>query len=307
MKKEIKYIQHSEINRQSWDYCIDQAINSIVYAYSWYLDVVSPNWDALVLGNYEAVMPLTQKKKITFQYLCQPFFTQQLGVFYSNLEFMNITNSFLEAIPEKYKLVEINLNTFIIASHPDYTITSNITCHLNLNKPYQELRNNFSTQILRNIKNAQRSNLTIEYTNDVETIITLFRDNKGKTIRSMNASSYQTLLKLTQVLKQKSLLKCISVKNIKAKTIAGGIFIVFNNIIIFLFSGSNDEAKKCGAMSFLFDSLIKDYAEKNMLLDFEGSNDTNLLRFYKGFGAEEINYSSVRKNTLPKLIRWMKD
>jgi hypothetical protein len=61
--KLITYLKHTEIDKYKWDACITRASNSLVYAYSWFLDVVSPNWDALILDDYTAVMPITHRKK----------------------------------------------------------------------------------------------------------------------------------------------------------------------------------------------------------------------------------------------------
>jgi len=61
---------------------MEQSVNSMVYGYSWYLTNVSPGWEGLVLDDYLAVMPLTCHRKYFIYYLSQPFFTQQLGVFF---------------------------------------------------------------------------------------------------------------------------------------------------------------------------------------------------------------------------------
>lgn len=304
--KVIKYITHAEINKQAWDNCVDNAINQMVYAYSWYLDVVSPNWDALILGNYEAIMPLPQRKRFTLSYLAQPFFTQQLGVFYANLEHMHATNDFLQAIPIKFKLIELNLNTYNIPSQATFSIKQNITCHLELSKSYEELKSNYSEQTIRNIKKANKSNLTVDDEISSETIIDLFKSNKGKSIKGFKNKTYQLLLDLTKVLIKNNALVCIGIKNSVANYIAGAIFIKFNDYAIFLFSGANNEAKACGAMSLLIDNFIKNNASTNMLLDFEGSNNNNLSRFYQGFGSKQVHYYGVRKNNLPKIIRWVK-
>ena len=59
-------------------------------------------------------------------------------------------------------------------------------------------------------------------------------------------------------------------------------------------------------MSFLIDSFIKNHSGENKVLDFEGSMDNNLARFYKSFGSEEIVYLQILKNKLPFFIRWLK-
>ena len=304
--KLIKYIPHKEINKEAWDHCIDNAVNQMVYAYSWFLDVVSPDWDALVLGNYEAVMPLPNRKRFTFSYLAQPSFTQQLGVFYTNLQHMHATNDFLAAIPDKFKLVEINLNTYNIPSNPSFTIASNVTCHLELSKNYQELTKNYTQQILRNLKKAEKNNLSVHSDISVQNIIDLFKSTKGKTIKNFKTATYNLLLNITKTLFDNKAIACLGVKNNSGTYIAGAVFIKFYDNAIFLFSGANTEAKASGAMSLLIDSFIKTNAQSKYLLDFEGSNNKKLARFYLGFGAKQVNYYSVRKNNLPLIIRWVK-
>ena len=82
---QIKYLQHKEIDKSKWDACISRAPNGLIYPYSFYLDAMAKHWDALVLKDYEAVMPLTWNRKYGFYYLYQPAFTASLGVFGKNL------------------------------------------------------------------------------------------------------------------------------------------------------------------------------------------------------------------------------
>jgi hypothetical protein len=305
--KIIKYIPHKEINKQAWDNCVENAVNQIIYVYSWFLDVVSPNWDALVLGNYEAIMPLPQQKRFTLSYLAQPLFTQQLGVFYSELAHMNVTNDFLNAIPEKFKLIELNLNTYNIPANNLFQNKLNITCHLELNKPFIDIEKNYSAQIIRNIKKANKSNLAIDSEIKPQIIIDLFKNNRGKTIRKLKNKSYELLNTLCKSLENKQAITYLGVKNKLGIYIAGAIFIKYNDIAIFLFSGANAEAKTCGAMSLLINDFIKNNANSKYLLDFEGSNDLNLTRFYMGFGSKQVNYYAIKKNNLPRIIRWVKN
>ena len=90
----IQYVPYQHIDKRKWDACIDNAGNGLIYGCSFYLDAMAKHWDALVLGDYEAVMPLTWNKKYGIHYLYQPFFTSSLGLFGKNIS-GDLLNAFL--------------------------------------------------------------------------------------------------------------------------------------------------------------------------------------------------------------------
>ena len=77
---------------------------------------------------------------------------------------------------------------------------------------------------------------------------------------------------------------------------AAAFFLKNNNRLIFLFSGADESARENRAMTLLLDSVIREYASSRTVFDFEGSNDVNLARFYRGFGAKKISYPGLRIN-----------
>ena len=105
----IKYVTYQYIDKKKWDACITAAGNGLVYAQSVYLDAMAEHWDALVMDEYEAVMPLTWNKKYGIAYLYQPFFTACLGVFGNNIS-AEVVNNFLQQIPAKFRYWDIYLN-----------------------------------------------------------------------------------------------------------------------------------------------------------------------------------------------------
>jgi len=295
----IRHLTYEEIDKQRWDECISNSVNGIIYAYSWYLDIVCPSWEALVENDYERVFPLTGRKKSGINYLYQPCFSQQLGVFSKNILSEAIIENFINAIPPKYKFVEINLNTFNKLNPAKYKLSQNLTHELDLIASYQTIYHHYSENTKRNIKLANNSALTFSSLTNAEEIINLFRQNKGKEIQTLKEKDYVSLKKLVSICLYKNIAHVKGVKTKDGKLCAGAIFIESNRKVIFLFSATNIEAKANGAMSFLIDNFIKENSQRNLTLDFEGSNNLNLARFYKSFGAKECIYFQYKKNVLP--------
>ncbi len=301
----IRHLQHSEIDKTKWDECVNISPGKLVYAYSWYLDIVSPGWEALVLDDYLAVMPLTCRKKYGLNYLYQPPFTQQLGVFGPKLN-ERIIQHFLDQVPILYKLVEINLNIANSGDLRGYETSGWLTHHLSLNKKHEELMQTYSTNHKRNLRKAVNSGYETEKNTRMEEIIRLFRSGKGKEADSLKRKDYKVLIALAEACIKKNKAERIGVRNKEGILLAGALFIVSDGKAIFLFSGTSPAARNTGALHFLIDSFIREYSGSDLTLDFEGSNDKELARFYKGFGASEFVYLHLRRNDLPAMIRWLK-
>ena len=61
----MKYIKRECIDVNKWDACIKDS-STLMYAFSWYLDELCPNWDALIVekeGRYVACFPVPWKRK----------------------------------------------------------------------------------------------------------------------------------------------------------------------------------------------------------------------------------------------------
>src|SRR5579863_4442036 len=135
---EIRYLTHDQIDPAKWDACISASPNGLIYAQSFYLDAMASHWDALILNEYETIMPLTWNKKYGISYLYQPAFTASLGIFGKNLT-ESLVENFIHAIPRKFKIVEIALNAGnIFNSSSGFSILHN-NYTLSLKKEYASL------------------------------------------------------------------------------------------------------------------------------------------------------------------------
>lgn len=299
----IQYLTHEQIDKTKWDNCIHTADNGLIYAYSFYLDAMSKQWDALVLNDYEAVMPLTWNKKYGIRYLYQPFLTAQLGFFGKNITGEQL-NEFTQAIPSSFKFIDISLNSGNASGIPVGHSTDRSNYVLKLDRPYEDLYQNYRENIQRNIKKALQLGCTVEKNFDAEKVINLaVRQMKSQGQEA--TENIERFRKLYQYLhgRQMATTYGISLKN---ELLASCIFFFSHNRSYYILVGNNPNGKTIGASHTLIDAFIKDYAEKNIILDFEGSDIPNLAFFYSSFGAQHETYPALKINRLPFYLKWIK-
>jgi len=282
---QIKHLQHKDIDYARWDECITQSHNQLTYAYSWYLDIVSPNWEALVTENYEFIMPLPIKRKYGIPYLVQPIFVQQLGVFSKHAIPKQIIELFIKQI--RIFSYELNLNDknyhIDAVEYPNYI--------LDLNKPYAQIASHYSKNTIRNIEKATKANLTIQTELPVNEFISFYHA-EDKNYQSSHKSIAEKLLKKGIAENKITLYGVLSVKN---KLIATLCILDSNDKITYLLPISSNEGKSSSAMFFLIDFIIRKEANKPVKLDFEGSSIEGIARFYKGFGAINQPYYILKQ------------
>ncbi len=300
----IRYLKHNEIDFEKWDRCIDNAINGIIYGYSWYLNITSNYWDALIKGDYDSVMPLPCRKKMGINYIYQPAFVQQLGVFSTEPIKTSFLEEFIEAIPGKFKYVDYNLNeNNYLPPAKQYKTITNQTFKLSLAEPYSVIKKNYSTNNKRNIKKAEKNNLFFTRASNPESIIELFKNNRGRQLNTISRADYKNLKHIAYSSLYKGLADIHSAYSETNTLCAGMIMVRSHKRIIFLFSATNDEARKTGAMNKLIDDFIYKNSKKSYILDFEGSNHPGTAYFYKSFGSKKTTYQSLIINRMPFLLK----
>ena len=293
----IRHLDHSAIDTKKWDATIAECGN--IYAFSWYLDVVHPCWEALVEDDYQAVMPLTGGKKFGIKYLYQPYFVQQLGVFSKTPLSPEKTAEFLQAIPSKYRFAEFRLNESNTLSDNFQGIEYHRNVLLDLNQDYEAIHANYHTNTKRNLAKAEGNNLQLVDTVIPYHVVALFTDNRGALLDKWGDAEYARLTALTNVaVKRKSAFILGVTEKGVGQLLCAAIFMKTDRRITFLFSGLNEEGKQRQAMTYLLDQVIQRYANQSITFDFEGSDDENLARFYLGFGGTETKYPSYTFNRL---------
>ena len=287
----IHYIEHKDIDFKKWDSCVSNSLNRLIYGFSWYLDVVCDDWDALVYNDYEAVFPLPKRKKWGVEYIYQPFFCQQLGVF-SKMEVE--IEFFLNCIPKKFKYLELNVgssNSFVIQENSNYELAI-----------VKTVESQFSKNTSRNISKAKASNLSLVSNVSPEQHISLFNTNLSKL--GITHKELDVYIRLCYILITNNTGKIYAVLDEFNNLVASSLIAIDGQRIYYLNGAANQEGRKVGASHWMVSEIMKNYPGK--IFDFEGSNIDGVARFYEGFGAKKTSYPTIKINRLPIYLKWIK-
>jgi hypothetical protein len=303
MRKEaqIKYLTRTQIRDELWNGCIDKAGNGLIYGYSFYLDHMADNWDALVLNNYEAVMPLPWRKKWSVYYLYQPFLTAQLGVFGNEID-SELLAAFLFVIPKKFEYWDFSLNhqnLFALSNFPLFERSNYI---LPLTTSYETLYKSYRENIRRNCRKTKEYGCTVTINVSITSVIALTKLQDANT----SDRDFENFEKLYHLLKGKGIAKTYGILSKTGDLLASCVFVFSHNRAYYILVGNHPNGRTLGASHAMIDAFIKDHAGQNLILDFEGSDVRNLAFFYSSFGAAEEKYAAIKLNRLPWWAAWMK-
>ncbi|RYY22519.1 MAG: GNAT family N-acetyltransferase [Chitinophagaceae bacterium] len=291
----IRYVKRKELDSSAWDDCIDRSANSLIYAYTFYLDTMSDQWDALIMGDYEYVMPVTWRQKFGYRYLYPPPFTQQGGIFSAKAITTKIIDEFLQSARQQFSYGDIFLNYACGGAE----LSPHCNLVLPLSPAYEQLRGNYKKDLSNNLRAAAKHSFRFAATNDFNTVLRLFKMRYASKIGSISSDGYSRFARLLTHKELRGLCLARTVTSYDNDLLATALLLVSGNRMYLLHSYVSDRGRSMKANHFLLDRLIHEFAGSDMLLDFEGSDIPGIASYYMNFGATSQPYYFYSFNHLP--------
>lgn len=296
----IRWAKRSEIDDALWNQTIAQSPHSLPYAYTWYLDAVSKSWSAIIAGNYEAVLPLPYLSKLGIKYLYQPYYCQQLGVFFNTSWNTDLAEQMVQLAVQKFPLTHYQLHAECAPLKDTFTLSERKNLLLPLSSPFPELKKNFSENHSRNINKAAKAGLVFVPDNAATDFENFYLTNIDRQKENFTPKHEAHFKKLCRALLNHNMAQFAAVKNNAGEWLSAVLLIHHINRKIALINCSTAEGKKKGAAHFLFSQLLFQYAGQDKWFDFEGSSISSIARFYEGFGAQPETYYLLKQHLLQR-------
>ena len=287
----IHHIRHRELDRRRWDDCLAQAGFGLPYAYSWYLDVVAPGWDALVLGDYEAVFPLPWNRRLFgFRQVYQPYFAQQLGLFGRSLPDRALLETFIRALPPSFRRVKVCLNeqnAALLPPEAGWEVKTNYL--LPLSPDYGSLFAGYSKSLRKRVRRAREEHALVEDPLSPVELTALYRAHQGQKL-SLKEADYARVARLMQAAIDRGHGRIWGATDAAGELRVAVFFLESHGRLINLFGSSDERGRELHSMHFLLDALIERHAGSELIFDFEGSSIPSIASFFASFGSEARSY-----------------
>ncbi|AZQ64900.1 hypothetical protein EI427_21990 [Flammeovirga pectinis] len=311
MKEELQLLKRTQIDTSLWDRCIEDSVQSVVFAFSWYLDITSPNWWAVVLKKNEGylwVMPLPVLKRQGFNFIKMPLFTHELGYF-------SVLKNAADYTPIALKLVKKKIPYCI-----DYTFNSKNTVAttfyvediaLSLNNAWENIYAQFSKDKKMNIKRGiKRNNEKIELS-EIDTFLDLFEKHTAKRIGDIDINYIKD--QLQQLYKALAKHNAISIfattDNNTHESVS--IFIKHKNHFQYLLNTATEASRSKNSRNYILSEFIKSNLNQDTTLHFGtyvnlSDLDTHykkqLRPYFEGFTKDRVLLPVLKWNNLPWYI-----
>lgn len=298
----IRHLRHGDIDKAAWDAMLVRCANRLWYAQSWVLDRMSPGWEALVDEATGALMPLTHRRKAGIDYLFQPLGLQQLGVF-SPQPGAEAHDRFLEAIPERFRYIDIALNEAMQGLEQRDGVSAFINQLIQLDAPAEVLRERYDQGHRRNLRRTSVD--LVPGAVGPEAFEALFRATTGRRFGPSAVKGLHAFIRTVADGIDRG--QCALEGRYQGDELVAAICTAsWEGRIILLKSAATERGQAARAMFHFYDALIARHAGHGSLLDLAGSMTPGVARFNAGFGARATTYFRLRRNRLPLPLRWIK-
>lgn len=298
----IVYLKNHEIDREQWDNCIRNSGVAKPYPYSWFLDIISPGWEALVDDEYDSVFPVPSKKIFNIQYISTPAFLQQLGAFSPDKPAGSAIYEFLNYLPDFYKYIDLNIGQKI--EHDSLKVTERFNYVMDLSKSYDSIYNNFTPECRRKVDSAGKKQIRLAEDIKPDEIIDLFLLSKTSPLKGIKPYDYQKLKNLMDFCLVNKKGKILGMRDGRKRLIYGLFFIQVPGSLTIIFDAHTTQSREKRIGYFLINELIKKHSSSKTILDFAGTITPETLPFVESFGTKKVPYYRIYRKRL-FLPGWM--
>ena len=288
-------ISNVQLDKQRWDQRVLAAQpEGFFFMLSWYLDAVAPAWEGYVLGDYEGIYPIVAQQKLGVSYTHMPFLTRSFVPIGFNEQQVAVLAQYLSSRFSYLQLAGVLLDSPYVEQIRRHQVLDLRTFSLS----------QCSENHRRQYKKATQQGFELETSVNPEGLIALFRRVKGAEFTHLKDADYSILARLMEEANRRGVLRQFSLRE-KGELVGAAAYLEVSGQVLYLKGAITPEAMKVGGMVYLHVEAMKALSASCTRIDFGGSNAKGLGDFNRKFGARDVEYLLLIKNSLAKPLAWL--
>ena len=297
MQPAINLCNSQSIDPEKWNNCIAKNVNGLIYSQYQYLSYLTNHWSAIIIGDYEALLPLPWNSKWGIRYYQAIPFIQQLGLI------GGVDNSQIPQIIDlikgyaKYGDLFFNFSNTDLANAAPTMAKTNLV--LDLNQDYYSIAKNYKKDLSHNLEKANKHHPIYQANTHFSKTLEIYQQQYGNRFNWVSPSDFQ---KLAQVLAfYSSTDQCLVRELIDQTTeelLSSAILLKDDKRLYLLINAITTSGRQQSANHLLIDQIIHEFSESDLLLDFEGSEIPGVTDFYMNYKPIEQPYFHFHHNSL---------
>lgn len=296
----IRRLQYHEIDFEKYQRCIENSEQKKYSGEKIFLDnTAQKNWELLVYGDYEAVMPIPFVKKWGLKIVVHPKLTQQLGVF-SYQDSSDLNEMFLSFFRKEYRIWYYAFNEF----NQFKTALSKRKNFILYPSSYEEIQQKYSPKRKRKL----RLNPGVKEFSEIKEGIgfleakTFIKKHIKGVKKAQEIDEYVSILQFFYdqnrldfygFYYKKVLVNLVAIYQEKYTAVLLGTY-------------NNQQFIKLNGASCLVDFAIMKNIEQK-IFDFEGGDLPHLDEYFRGFRALQKTYPVIRNSKIKLLLNIFKN
>ncbi len=296
MKYPIHIFPAHVINQQQWDACVSKHPNGLIYAQYDYLDHMCDHWSGLVIGDYEAIIPLPWRRKYGFRYYYIPPFIQQLGFIGDTSLLKSLQEELIRKIRSYawYGDLHLNFSNHALASELHCKNRTNFI--IDLNRSYLEIYKDYHPDLKQLIYKIPQGDFHYSRDHDFTQVIHHYQQQYAQRMPHLSAQDFIKLEELCKFYNERRLCIVRSAQSVDGKVLSDTLLLRDRRRIYHLLNTTFPEGRDLHSNHWLMDQVLREYANHDLLFDFEGSDLPGVKSFYKKFGGHVQPYFHYRRN-----------
>jgi len=290
----IERVKYQDIDFEKYNNCIENSAQKNFYCEKETLDFLSKNWELLVYGDYEAVMPIPFVKKTFFKVVLMPLFCQQLGIFGNSDKTIN--EKFLQYLKTNYNVINYSFNF-----HNDFK--TELVTKKNFYLPVQEYAFLRRKKYFKGRKSTVKTAQYLEFREVFaqKDILEFIRNNFKGLEKESDMDFFIQYLLFLDAKKQLKMFGSYYEENLT------NVAVLINNENYFSLLGllNNEPLKNHNGASFLIDRIL-DLNIETKAFNFMGGSIRGIEVFFKSFGSDLQEYHVIQNSKKDLIKNWLK-